>query len=272
MPPFLYVAAIANNGSLILHFYPSRTGVDINKIDLVFHYKRKVKTENEGTVAKICLTDLGLCHTVPSRRRHDIISGHRWDVYDVSFLSMAMQIHGATESSFNIVVTFEQTKPRLYNLNNRNAPLLTFSNLPEETDVSDLFGRIDKHVRAKRFAEVHYTSAKEVYDSDHLCHLESWTVTFRALGWEGWVMQPLSYQANYCTGQCPEPIPEILNATNHAYIKSLYRSRHNNISHPVPAACCVPLRLSRISLLYTIDNMPYVRRLSEMQANHCGCI
>ncbi|KFV18481.1 Bone morphogenetic protein 4, partial [Tauraco erythrolophus] len=71
-------------------------------------------------------------------------------------------------------------------------------------------------------------------------------VTHLHHGWNGWIVAPPGYQAFYCHGDCPFPLADHLNSTNHAIVQTLV----NSVNSSIPKACCVPTELSAISMLY----------------------
>ncbi|KAG7280172.1 hypothetical protein CRUP_037756 [Coryphaenoides rupestris] len=69
------------------------------------------------------------------------------------------------------------------------------------------------------------------------------------VGWQDWIIAPQGYLANYCHG-------ESLNGTNHAILQTLV---HSLDPRGTPQPCCVPVRLSPISMLY-YDKTPAAAR------------
>lgn len=114
------------------------------------------------------------------------------------------------------------------------------------------------------------------------CSLNSWYLDFAKLGWTSWIRFPLGYYANYCSGSCVSPSQTNPggNMTNHAFVKGLYRAALQNDDptpqasiDALPAACCVPVRLSPINILYRNDDDNWIiRGMSEMVADQCGCL
>ena len=79
------------------------------------------------------------------------------------------------------------------------------------------------------------------------CRRQSLYVDFSDVGWNDWIVAPPGYHAYYCHGDCPFPLPDHLNTTNHAIVQTLVHSVNPGA---VPRACCVPTELSSISMLY----------------------
>ncbi|XP_042292969.1 growth/differentiation factor 6-A [Thunnus maccoyii] len=101
------------------------------------------------------------------------------------------------------------------------------------------------------------------------CSRKSLHVNFRDLGWDDWIIAPLDYEAHHCDGVCDFPLRSHLEPTNHAVIQTLMNSMDPDIS---PSSCCVPSKLSPISILY-IDagNNVVYRQYEDMVVESCGC-
>lgn len=101
------------------------------------------------------------------------------------------------------------------------------------------------------------------------CRRHSLYVDFSDVGWNDWIVAPPGYHAYYCHGDCPFPLPDHLNTTNHAIVQTLVHSVNPSA---VPRACCVPTELSSISMLY-IDEYDKVvlKNYHDMIVDACGC-
>lgn len=106
------------------------------------------------------------------------------------------------------------------------------------------------------------------------CRTRRLHVSFREVGWHRWVIAPRGFLANFCQGTCA--LPETLRgpggppALNHAVLRALMYA-----AAPTPGAgspCCVPERLSPISVLF-FDNSDNVvlRHYEDMVVDECGC-
>nr|RLV64413.1 hypothetical protein DV515_00017519 [Chloebia gouldiae] len=102
-----------------------------------------------------------------------------------------------------------------------------------------------------------------------LCKPRRLYISFSDVGWENWIIAPQGYLANYCGGECPFPLAAELNSTNHAVLQTLV---HSLDPQGTPQPCCVPVRLSPISILY-YDNSDNVvlRHYEDMVVDECGC-
>lgn len=95
--------------------------------------------------------------------------------------------------------------------------------------------------------------------SDHgRCCRQTYYVSFRALGWDDWIVAPEGYYANYCRGAC-----------------SPFLSYHSQVVEAARlerAACCAPVRFSALSLIYFGADSNIIKRdLPEMVVEECDC-
>ncbi|XP_042350970.1 LOW QUALITY PROTEIN: protein DVR-1-like [Plectropomus leopardus] len=103
----------------------------------------------------------------------------------------------------------------------------------------------------------------------NVCKARRLYIDFKDVGWQDWIIAPQGYMANYCHGECPFPLSESLNGTNHAILQTLVHSL-DPLGTPQP--CCVPIRLSPISMLYYDNNDNVVlRHYQDMVVDECGC-
>ncbi|XP_024126157.2 growth/differentiation factor 5 [Oryzias melastigma] len=101
------------------------------------------------------------------------------------------------------------------------------------------------------------------------CHRKHLHVNFKEMGWDDWIIAPLEYDAFHCSGACDFPIRSHLEPTNHAIIQTLINSMDPKVT---PPTCCVPTRLSPISILYidSANNVVY-KQYEDMVVESCGC-
>ncbi|RVE59322.1 hypothetical protein OJAV_G00187210 [Oryzias javanicus] len=111
--------------------------------------------------------------------------------------------------------------------------------------------------RAKRKAEREY------------CRRSSLKVNFKDIGWDSWIVAPPEYDAFECRGQCYYPLTDESTPSKHALIQTLM-----NIRDPRKAsmACCVPIKLDPITVMYLENGRLTIRYLyEEMKVAECGC-
>ncbi|GFQ77777.1 bone morphogenetic protein 4 [Trichonephila clavata] len=101
------------------------------------------------------------------------------------------------------------------------------------------------------------------------CRRHALYVDFSDVGWNDWIIAPPGYNAYFCHGDCPFPLPDHLNSTNHAIVQTLVNSANPTA---VPRSCCVPTELSPISMLYKdkYDNV-VLKNYQDMVVEGCGC-
>ncbi|KAK1170705.1 protein DVR-1 [Acipenser oxyrinchus oxyrinchus] len=103
----------------------------------------------------------------------------------------------------------------------------------------------------------------------NVCKPRRLYIDFKDVGWQDWIIAPQGYMANYCQGECPFPLSESLNGTNHAILQTLV---HSFDPKGTPQPCCVPIKLSPISMLYYDNNDNVVlRHYEDMVVDECGC-
>ncbi|XP_050725020.1 bone morphogenetic protein 10-like [Eriocheir sinensis] len=102
------------------------------------------------------------------------------------------------------------------------------------------------------------------------CKMKPLRVDFKDIGWDDWIIAPVSYEASQCTGKCFYPLASHLSPTKHAVVQTLMNSVHPDRS---TRACCVPTKLGPISLLYFENNKTptYKPQYDDMVVLECGC-
>ncbi|CAD6213244.1 GSCOCG00003983001-RA-CDS [Cotesia congregata] len=106
-------------------------------------------------------------------------------------------------------------------------------------------------------------------DGRENCRRHPLYVDFVDVGWNDWIVAPPGYDAFYCNGDCPFPLSDHLNSTNHAIVQNLVYSTNPAM---LPRACCVPTALSSISMLYLDEeNKVVLKNYQDMAVIGCGC-
>lgn len=106
--------------------------------------------------------------------------------------------------------------------------------------------------------------------SETYCGKRKLIVDFNDIGWGEWIISPKSFKAHYCSGSCPFPLTKKLRPSNHATIQSLVNAI--GINPDVPAPCCVPDKLSSVTLLYLDENRNVVlKNYPNMTVKKCAC-
>ncbi|XP_005411414.1 PREDICTED: bone morphogenetic protein 15 [Chinchilla lanigera] len=112
--------------------------------------------------------------------------------------------------------------------------------------------------------------SSEQDDSDNnQCSLHPYTVSFRQLGWDHWIIAPNHYTPNYCKGTCPRVLYDSLNSPNHAIIQNLINEL---VNQSVPQPSCVPYKYVAMSILLIEANGSILYKEQEgMVAQSCTC-
>lgn len=121
------------------------------------------------------------------------------------------------------------------------------------------------------------------------CCKQRFFVSFKALGWDDWIIAPSGYYANYCRGDCGSGpnsarTPDTF-LNYHSHVLEEVRKLHNTggsghhgqdpfgtnmIMHHQP--CCAPTKFSSMSLIYFGPDMNIIKRdLPKMVVDECGC-
>ncbi|XP_069685177.1 protein decapentaplegic-like [Periplaneta americana] len=123
--------------------------------------------------------------------------------------------------------------------------------------------------RSKRAAAKRAPQSRKRKDGRENCRRHPLYVDFQDVGWNDWIVAPPGYDAYYCHGDCPFPLADHLNSTNHAIVQTLVNSVNPSA---VPKACCVPTSLTSISMLYLDEESKVVlKNYQDMSVMGCGC-
>ncbi|OCU00369.1 hypothetical protein XELAEV_18006143mg [Xenopus laevis] len=95
-------------------------------------------------------------------------------------------------------------------------------------------------------------------------------VDFADIGWSEWIISPKSFDAYYCSGACQFPMPKSLKPSNHATIQSIVRAV--GVVPGIPEPCCVPEKMSSLSILFLDENKNVVLKVyPNMTVESCAC-
>ncbi|KAM3964108.1 decapentaplegic morphogen isoform 1-T2 [Aphomia sociella] len=123
--------------------------------------------------------------------------------------------------------------------------------------------------RNKRAARKGHRPHHRRKEAREICQRRPLYVDFAEVGWSDWIVAPHGYDAYYCQGDCPFPLADHLNGTNHAIVQTLVNSVN---PAAVPKACCVPTQLAPISMLYMDEaNNVVLKNYQDMMVVGCGC-
>ncbi|KAI2658956.1 Inhibin beta B chain [Labeo rohita] len=108
--------------------------------------------------------------------------------------------------------------------------------------------------------------------SSSLCCRQQFYIDFRLIGWNDWIIAPSGYFGNYCEGNCPAYMAGVPGSASsfHTAVVNQYRMR--GMSPGSMNSCCIPTKLSTMSMLYFDDEYNIVKRdVPNMIVEECGC-
>ncbi|XP_066542016.1 inhibin beta B chain [Hoplias malabaricus] len=109
-------------------------------------------------------------------------------------------------------------------------------------------------------------------NSGGLCCRQQFYIDFRVIGWNDWIIAPAGYFGNYCEGSCPAYMAGVPGSASsfHTAVVNQYRMR--GMSPGSVNSCCIPTKLSTMSMLYFDDEYNIVKRdVPNMIVEECGC-
>uniref|UniRef100_A0A3B3DRG6 Inhibin beta B chain n=1 Tax=Oryzias melastigma TaxID=30732 RepID=A0A3B3DRG6_ORYME len=109
-------------------------------------------------------------------------------------------------------------------------------------------------------------------DSGGLCCRQQFYIDFRIIGWNDWIIAPAGYYGNYCQGSCPAYMAGVPGSISsfHTAVVNQYRLRGMDTGSV--SSCCIPTKLSTMSMLYFDDEYNIVKRdVPNMIVEECGC-
>ncbi|MGH0170030.1 UNVERIFIED_CONTAM: hypothetical protein FKN15_058375 [Acipenser sinensis] len=196
-------------------------------------------------------------------------SQSKWESFDVSPAVMRWIMHGHANHGFMVEVVHLDTEGKDSKKHVRISRSLHVDeeSWPQVRPLLVTFSHDGKgHVLHKR--EKRQGKPKQKKRLKASCRRHPLYVDFSDVGWNDWIVAPPGYHAFYCQGECPFPLADHLNSTNHAIVQTLVNSVNSNI----PKACCVPTELSAISMLYLDEYEKVVlKNYQDMVVEGCGC-
>ncbi|NXH21451.1 BMP3 protein, partial [Bucco capensis] len=111
---------------------------------------------------------------------------------------------------------------------------------------------------------------RKQWNEPRYCARRYLKVDFADVGWSEWIISPKSFDAYYCSGECQFPIPKALKPSNHATIQSIVRAV--GVVPGIPEPCCVPEKMSSLSILFFDENKNVVLKVyPNMTVESCAC-
>lgn len=125
-----------------------------------------------------------------------------------------------------------------------------------------------------QFADVDADN-KKIRDDKFSCKAQPIVIDFEDLSFSNWILEPKSFQSNYCSGTCEFPLNERMSYSNYATLQSILNSinmgtRRNSLSSEL---CCTPSKTEPVSIFYKdVNSIDYVvKLLPDMIVNECAC-
>ena len=112
------------------------------------------------------------------------------------------------------------------------------------------------------------------------CCKQRFYVSFRALGWDDWIIAPSGYYANYCRGGCGTALtrtPDTFSSYHTHVIDQVLKvgspsAADQHLSAAMQQPCCAPTKFSSMSLIYFGPDMNIIKRdLPKMVVDECAC-
>eukprot|EP00062_Callorhinchus_milii_P011437 gi/632957589/ref/XP_007894560.1/ PREDICTED: inhibin beta B chain [Callorhinchus milii] len=145
---------------------------------------------------------------------------------------------------------------------------------PVLVDSSDQSHRPFLAVQALEMESRHHIRKRglECDGRTNLCCRQQFYIDFRLISWNDWIIAPTGYFGNYCEGRCPAYMAGAPGSASsfHTAVVNQYRMRGMNPE--AMHSCCVPTKLSTMSMLYFDDEYNIVKRdVPNMIVEECGC-
>ncbi|XP_072279269.1 nodal homolog [Pyxicephalus adspersus] len=110
--------------------------------------------------------------------------------------------------------------------------------------------------------------ASQTNDNQNLCRRVDLIVDFKTIGWGSWIIHPKKFNAYRCEGTCPSPVNGGVKPNNHSYLQSLLNFYNRS---KAPEVCCVPIKLSSLSMAYYDNTDISFQNHESMIVEECGC-
>lgn len=184
---------------------------------------------------------------------------------EIDLKQLGFHRHGRTQQEKAILVVYTRSRKRENLFNEMKEKIKSRGDDGEEEESALQF----KARRRRRTALNNRHGKRHGKKSKSRCSKKALHVNFKELGWDDWIIAPLDYEAYHCEGVCDFPLRSHLEPTNHAIIQTLMNSMDPNST---PPSCCVPTKLSPISILYidSGNNVVY-KQYEDMVVEQCGC-
>ncbi|XP_038057313.1 inhibin beta B chain-like [Patiria miniata] len=100
------------------------------------------------------------------------------------------------------------------------------------------------------------------------CCMKTFVADFVEIGWDSWILTPLSFNARYCSGECGVSSRHFLK--DHAEMIALLMEHDQ--AEPDMSLCCVANEISGLAVLYFGDSDSVHQRFIDVVVENCGCL
>ncbi|XP_066568189.1 bone morphogenetic protein 3 [Amia ocellicauda] len=163
------------------------------------------------------------------------------------------------EYQYNEAQTWEETNPSKH-----------LETRPGERQRNKKKPRKNRHKVLEFDEQTLKKARKKQWNEPRNCARRYLKVDFEDIGWSEWIISPTSFDAFYCSGSCQFPMPKSLKPSNHATIQSIVRAV--GVVPGIPEPCCVPERMSSLSILFLDEELNVVLKVyPNMTVESCAC-
>lgn len=208
----------------------------------------------------------------------DSTNKFEWTTYDVV---SAVKRWASQGNNFGLVISVTHVNGSTISLDLRKKlfrspapafdPLLLSYSVDGSKDVEedgDQPSRVKRKAPSSRHSIKRKKPRREKGKKD-FCRRHNMYVDFADVGWNDWIVAPPGFNAYLCKGECPFPLSDHFNTTNHAIIQNNLNSVQRTL---VPKACCIPTDLGPITMLYTDETQKFhAKEYHNMIVESCGC-
>jgi hypothetical protein len=102
------------------------------------------------------------------------------------------------------------------------------------------------------------------------CNKRVFTISFKEIGWDKFIIEPKFLSSFYCSGSCDLPLDDTVMPTSHAILISL-ASQLKRFDY-LPKVCCKPDKLSSKMFLF-IDEFEniVIKKIDDIIVESCSC-
>ncbi|CAF0757260.1 unnamed protein product, partial [Didymodactylos carnosus] len=148
--------------------------------------------------------------------------------------------------------------------NNQGFTILYFNVSTNNTSIATTRNNLFSHENIRKRRSQDNNDIKTIENDQNYCQPRRLQVKFEDLEWNDFILEPQSYEANYCAGNCPTA----QNMNSHFIIQN----KMNRLDSRIPQPCCVPAEYSSTVLLHYDGPNLILKRYDDMRVTKCRCI